>query len=397
MLAKFIEWAKQEGYDATYRFVAGPNVYVWDSPATQTAWDIWTAADVTKEAGDGWALVPVEHDERLITAMAVAHENSSAHDLIGPMEDAYNTLIAAAPQPQNHSEDVREDHPPTRHCMCKDCAPSFEPAANPLGDVRGLAACVTCGQPVEQPEAVEPVSVSEAFAKWQRKEGWKRPDDPGEREAFIAGAAFAATLSPTASQALRMGADVLRNMIKPGDAADERSRVASMALHLGASKIEKLIPPTESDQRKLGFAEGVKVCADFAASSGFISVDGTAYKRMLDLTPSADTGATRQSLSEDNKVTMTRDEADRLIANDRRYQFLKCGTPNWDIDISDIYGKPLNQAERFACLMSRNWEATTARWACEFFTDYGRTADEDDLDAAIDSAIVAQFMQKEKP
>ena len=96
-------------------------------------------------------------------------------------------------------------------------------------------------------------------------------------------------------------------------------------------------------------------------------------------------------------MTMTRDEADRLIANDRRYQFLKCGTPNWDIDISDIYGKPLNQAERFACLMSRNWEATTARWACEFFTDYGRTADEDDLDAAIDSAIVAQFMQKEKP
>jgi hypothetical protein len=50
-------------------------------------------------AGMGWKLVPVKHDERLITAMAIAHENSTAHDLIGPMEDAYSALISAAPTP----------------------------------------------------------------------------------------------------------------------------------------------------------------------------------------------------------------------------------------------------------------------------------------------------------
>lgn len=174
---------------------------------------------ISKEAGDGWVLVPDASNMTDEQAEAIA---SIANCCGGIAYDIYRAMIAAAPQPQNHSEDVR-----------------------------GLAACVTCGQPVEQPEAVEPVSVSEAFAKWQRKEGWKRPDDPGELEAFIAGAEWRASglllekvepvaevcmsdsantaprkeiicpgietlpvgakfylLSPTASQVLRMAADV---------------------------------------------------------------------------------------------------------------------------------------------------------------------------------------------
>ena len=46
------------------------------------------------------AVVPVEPTEEMIQAMAIAHEKSPAHDLIGPMEDAYRALIAAAPQQQ---------------------------------------------------------------------------------------------------------------------------------------------------------------------------------------------------------------------------------------------------------------------------------------------------------
>lgn len=52
----------------------------------------------TQERGEAAAL-PADGSERdrLVMAMALAYENSSAHDLIGPMEDAYSALLEAIP------------------------------------------------------------------------------------------------------------------------------------------------------------------------------------------------------------------------------------------------------------------------------------------------------------
>jgi hypothetical protein len=54
-----------------------------------------------------YKLVPVDPMPEVIERMAIAHEHSSAHDLIGPMEDAYRALVAAAPTPPNEDELVK--------------------------------------------------------------------------------------------------------------------------------------------------------------------------------------------------------------------------------------------------------------------------------------------------
>lgn len=48
---------------------------------------------------EGWRLVPVEADEKLIVAMATAYETSICFDPCGAMEDAYRAMLAAAPPP----------------------------------------------------------------------------------------------------------------------------------------------------------------------------------------------------------------------------------------------------------------------------------------------------------
>ncbi|ALV06662.1 hypothetical protein [Roseateles depolymerans] len=48
---------------------------------------------------EGWKLVPVEPTEAMGIAGGIALEASSAHDIIGPLIDAWSAMLAAAPQP----------------------------------------------------------------------------------------------------------------------------------------------------------------------------------------------------------------------------------------------------------------------------------------------------------
>ena len=62
------------------------------------------------------------------------------------------------------------------------------------------------------------------------------------------------------------------------------------------------------------------------------------------------------------------------------------------IDVNEVRadGKPLTRADRFAARMSSNREGLTTEWRITFNTDYGLHESEDDLCAAILSAIKAR-------
>lgn len=70
-------------------------------------------------APDGWRLVPVKPTPEMINAGVAARRSG------GTSDEVYMAMLSAAPPPPE-----REPHPPTRHCMCADCAPSFQGATN---------------------------------------------------------------------------------------------------------------------------------------------------------------------------------------------------------------------------------------------------------------------------
>lgn len=51
----------------------------------------------------GWKLVPVEPTEEMLIAGGIASEGSPAHDVIGPLSDAWAAMLAAAPAQQAES------------------------------------------------------------------------------------------------------------------------------------------------------------------------------------------------------------------------------------------------------------------------------------------------------
>lgn len=81
-------------------------------------------------ARDGWMLVPVKPTLEMTAAYleaqgAAAMGTDRAFGVSDPKQNfaiGYSAMLAAAPQPPAELD----PHPPSRHCMCKDCAPSFE-------------------------------------------------------------------------------------------------------------------------------------------------------------------------------------------------------------------------------------------------------------------------------
>lgn len=69
-------------------------------------------AGVRNMVPHGWKLVPVDPTDAMRIAGGIALESSPAHDVIGPLVDAWAAMLAAAPQPEEQSKPaaiVRED------------------------------------------------------------------------------------------------------------------------------------------------------------------------------------------------------------------------------------------------------------------------------------------------
>lgn len=64
-----------------------------------TAWNI-RAALAQQGEQQSWKLVPVEPTDAMEIAGALAYEQSKCHDNIGPLQDAWSAMLAAAPAPQ---------------------------------------------------------------------------------------------------------------------------------------------------------------------------------------------------------------------------------------------------------------------------------------------------------
>lgn len=169
----------------------------------------WQAALTSKEAGDGWKWAPVEPTEEMLEAAGKHYEDESYTG----NASTYRAMLAAAPQPQTHFEDVR-----------------------------GLAACVTCGQPVEQPEAVEPVATIHVAEDFGTGEEVHILDGDYEQMKKYPPGTKLFPLSTSASRVLKMAADEVARFFD-----DAESNETTRNLMNG---ILALIPPAESDQRK---------------------------------------------------------------------------------------------------------------------------------------------------
>ncbi len=64
-------------------------------------------AGVSNMVPDGYRLVPVDPTDAMRIAGGIALESSPAHDVIGPLVDAWAAMLAAAPQPEAAQDDWR--------------------------------------------------------------------------------------------------------------------------------------------------------------------------------------------------------------------------------------------------------------------------------------------------
>lgn len=289
------------------------------------------SALTSKEAGDGWKQGQYSY-QQIFNAISAATSIAGGGVAIS-VKKFEEAMLAASPQPQNHSEDVRGDH-------IADAGNMMQAAANPLGDVEQPSAqdyeevladhrqlvreldvllngeegaakqaslCDVVAQvrrqgvriAQEQPEAkacnadnptdMEPVASVVAFAQeimsiWPygdvdggqlqdiaEKHGLITPETRHEscgdefgsgcncagsvlpeeweagitcyRKARILVEPYRGTLSPTASQAVRMAAYAVRNVYaKSTQSADEAGTLMDAAL-----AIEALIPVSQGD------------------------------------------------------------------------------------------------------------------------------------------------------
>jgi hypothetical protein len=149
------------------------------------------------------------------------------------------------------------------------------------------------------------------------------------------------TMPPTAQQALRMAADVVRNVYaKSTQSADEAGTLMDAAL-----AIEALIPVSqgdspsafESDQRKLGFAEGVKAATSYLSDQAEILSAHGYPGRAGDLLESVKAINNKYSTPPTDTVTMTREKFEEKLlelAEDVRLQIAKAQRSTGDYYLS---------------------------------------------------------------
>lgn len=102
--AKFEAWAKPRVFSLV---VLDDDPDEYKELETASAWEAWQAraalaSSVPAQAGGvavpaGYKLVPVEPTEAMEIAGALAYESSPCHDNIGPLNDAWVAMLAAAP------------------------------------------------------------------------------------------------------------------------------------------------------------------------------------------------------------------------------------------------------------------------------------------------------------